>query len=85
MASTKRRVTKTTRRTTTRINYANATNKKWIQTALKNLNKGQLHEELGLSPKTKIPPKMLAKAARSKNPTIRRQAILAETLHRFHK
>lgn len=78
MASKKKTVTRMTK-----ITYATATNKKWIQNALKNLHKGILHEELGLKPKQKIPPKLLAKAARSKNQTIRRQAILAETLNRF--
>lgn len=81
---TARKTGRTTVKKIQKITYGTTTNKKWIQNALKNLHKGQLHEELGLKPKQKIPPKLLAKATKSKNQTIRRQAILAETLNRFH-
>jgi hypothetical protein len=82
MARTRR--AKTTKKRAQTLSYGTSTHKKWIQGALKGLHKGLLHEELGLKPKQKIPSRLLAKAAKSKNPTIRRQAILAETLNRFH-
>ncbi len=46
-------------------------------------HKGKLHRELGISTSKKIPAKRLAKAVRSKNPTIRRDAIRARTMEKW--
>ena len=54
---------------------------KWIDGAIK--NKGALHRELKVPADKKIPEKKLEKAAHSKNPTLKRRAILAETLRSF--
>jgi len=57
--------------------------KKWIQKAIK--KKGALHKELGVPEGKKIPAKKLAKAAKSKNPTLKKRAVLAETLKKLKK
>lgn len=46
--------------------------------------KGKLHRELGISPDKKIPAERLAKAERSENPEIRRDAIRAKTMEGWH-
>jgi hypothetical protein len=56
---------------------------KWIQGAIK--HKGKLHRELGVPEGEKIPAKKMAKAAHSKNPTIRREVNLAKTLKKLRK
>lgn len=55
----------------------------WIKEATK--NKGKLHRELGVKEGEKIPAKKLAKAEKSKNPTIRKEANLARTLKGLKK
>ena len=55
---------------------------KWIQHAIK--KKGALRRELGIPPQHKIPRKLLEKAARSPNKTLKRRAVLALTLRKFH-
>ena len=55
---------------------------KWIQGAIK--HKGALHKELGVPEGKKIPEKKLKKAEKSKNPTLRKRAQLAETLKGMH-
>jgi hypothetical protein len=57
--------------------------KMWIKDATK--NKGKLHRELGVKEGEKIPAKKLAKAEKSKNPTIRKEANLARTLKGLKK
>jgi hypothetical protein len=47
-------------------------------------SKGKLHRELGVKEGTKIPAKRLAKAARSKNPEVKRDAIRAETMKKWN-
>jgi hypothetical protein len=47
--------------------------------------KGKLHRELGIPVEEKIPEGRLASAARSGNPEIRRDAIRAETMKKWHK
>ena len=54
---------------------------KWIQGAIK--QKGALHKELGVPEGKKIPAKKLAKAEHSKNPTLKKRAVLAETLSKL--
>jgi len=54
----------------------------WIAGATK--NKGKLHEKLGVPEGKKIPAKKLAKAEHSKNPTLRKEAVLAKTLKSFN-
>ena len=56
---------------------------KFIQKAIK--HPGKLHRELGVPVGEKIPAKKMAKAAKSKNPTIRKEVTLAKTLKGFHK
>ena len=51
---------------------------KWIKKAIK--HPGALHKELGVPEGKKIPRKKLKKAAKSKNPKLRKRAVLAETL-----
>jgi len=57
--------------------------KKWIQGAIK--HPGALHKQLGVPAGKKIPAAKLSKAAHSKNPTLRKRAVLAETLKKLHK
>ncbi len=57
---------------------------KWIQKATSK-NKGKLHRELGVKEGEKIPAKKLAKAEKSKNPTLRKEATLAKTLKGLKK
>ena len=47
-------------------------------------SKGKLHRELGISEGKKIPVKRLAQAAKSKNPEVRRDAIRAQTMKKWH-
>lgn len=56
----------------------------WIQKAV-GKHKGKLHRELGVKQGEKIPAKKLAKATKSRNPTVRKEAALAKNLKRIHK
>jgi len=58
--------------------------KKWIQKAV-GKHPGKLHRELGVPQGEKIPAKKMAKAAKSKSPTIRKEVALAKTLKGFKK
>lgn len=49
------------------------------------MKKGALHKELGVPEGKKIPEKKLQKAEHSKNPTLKKRAILAETLKKMNK
>lgn len=60
-----------------------AEKKKWIQGAIK--HKGALHKELHVKEGEKIPASKLKKAEHSKNPTLKKRAVLAETLKKMHK
>jgi hypothetical protein len=51
---------------------------------LAGMKKGALHKEMGVKEGEKIPAKKLAKAAHSDNPTLRRRAILAQTMKKWH-
>ena len=55
--------------------------KKWIQGAIQ--HPGALRKSLHVKEEEKIPEKKLIKAAHSKNPTMRRRAVLAETLRKI--
>jgi hypothetical protein len=57
--------------------------KKWISKAIK--HPGALHKELGVPEGKKIPEKKLTKAEHSKNPKLRKRAILAKTLKKIPK
>jgi hypothetical protein len=59
-----------------------AEKKNWIAGAIK--HPGALREKLGVKKGEKIPAKKLAAAKKSKNPTTRKQANLAETLKKMH-
>lgn len=55
-----------------------AKNGNWISGAIK--NKGALHRKLDVPEGEKIPAKKMEKAAKSSNPTTRKQVALAKTL-----
>jgi hypothetical protein len=57
--------------------------KKFIQKM--HMKKGALHRSLGVPEGKKIPEAKIEKAEHSKNPTLRKRAVLAETLKSFHK
>ena len=54
----------------------------WIQKA--HIKKGALHRELGVPAKKKIPEAKLEAASHSKNPKLRKRAVLAKTLKKLH-
>ena len=60
-------------------------NKNWIAGALPRSSKGKLHRALKVPVGKKIPEAKLAKAEKSKNPRIRKEAALAETLKGLRK
>lgn len=63
-----------------------AEKKKWIQKALsKPSSQGALHKELGVPEGKKIPESKIKKAEHSKNPTLRKRAVLAATLKGLRK
>jgi hypothetical protein len=55
----------------------------WIAGATK--NKGGLHRALGIPENKKIPMSMIDEATHSKNPKIRKEAVLAKTLRGMNK
>lgn len=55
--------------------------KMFIQGAIK--HPGALHKELHVPQEKKIPVAKLNKAAHSKNPTLRKRAVLAKTLRKL--
>ncbi len=57
---------------------------KWIQKAVSK-GKGNVHKNLGVPEDKKIPAKKMAKAAKSKNPKIRKEVVLAKTLGKLRK
>lgn len=57
--------------------------KKWIQEM--HMKKGALHKELGVKQGEKIPASKLKKAEHSKSPTLKKRAVLAETLSKLKK
>jgi len=57
--------------------------KNWIKGAIK--HPGALHRKLGVPEGQKIPASKMAAAAKSSNPTTRRQVALAKTLGGMHK
>lgn len=56
---------------------------KWIQKAIK--KPGALRKSLHVKKGENIPEKKLEKAEHSKNPKIKKRAILAKTLRKMHK
>lgn len=56
--------------------------KKFIQKAI--THPGALRAELHVKKGEKIPAKKLEKAAHSKNPTLKKRAVLAKTLKKMH-
>jgi len=56
---------------------------KWIQKAIS--KPGALRKSLHVKKGEKIPEKKLEKAEHSKNPKLRKRAILAKTLKKLHK
>ena len=57
--------------------------KKWIAEAIK--KPGALRKSLHVKEGEKIPAAKLKKAEHSKNPTLKKRAVLAETLKKLHK
>lgn len=60
-----------------------AEKKKWIQEAIK--KPGSLRKSLHVKEGEKIPESKLKKAEHSKNPKMKKRAVLAETLKKMHK
>ena len=60
-----------------------AEKKKWIQGAIK--KPGALRKALHVKKGEKIPEKKLEKAEHSKNPKMKKRAVLAKTLRKLHK
>ncbi len=58
--------------------------KHWIQGAINPAHEGALHRATHTPEDKLITAKKLMKAEHSKNPTLARQARLAETLHKLH-
>lgn len=56
---------------------------KWIQKM--HMKKGALRKELHVPEGEDIPAAKLKKAAHSKNPTLKKRAVLAETLKKLRK
>lgn len=59
-----------------------AEKKKWMQEAF-GKNPGKLHRRLGVAEGKKIPEEKLASAAKSKDPSLRKEVVLARTGKRF--
>lgn len=57
----------------------------WIQKAINPKNKGALRKALKVKKGEKIPESKLKKAEKSKNPTLKKRAFLAETLKSFKR
>ncbi len=55
----------------------------WIKGAIS--HPGALHKSLGVPEGKKIPAGKITKAAHSSNPTLRRRAVLAQTLSHLRK
>lgn len=49
------------------------------------MKKGALHKQLGVKKGKKIPASLLKKAEKSKNPTLKKRAILAETFGKLRR
>lgn len=60
-----------------------AKDKMFIQKAIK--HPGALHKQLGIPMGKKIPEGKLEKATHNKNPTLKKRAVLAETLKGLSK
>ena len=56
---------------------------RWIQEAIK--HKGSLKKALHVKKSEKIPESKLKKAEHSKNPKLRKKAVLAQTLKKIRK
>jgi hypothetical protein len=56
---------------------------KWIQDM--DMKKGALHKEMKVPEGKKIPEKKLVKAEHSKNPLLKKRAVLVKTLEKMHK
>jgi hypothetical protein len=57
----------------------------WIQKAINPSSKGKLRKALGVEGSKDIPAAKLEKATHSKNPTLKKEAVLAETLKGLRK
>jgi hypothetical protein len=57
--------------------------KRWIKNAIK--SPGALHKSLHIKKGEKIPEAKIEKAEHSKNPTLRKRAVLAETLSKMRE
>lgn len=56
----------------------------WIKDAINPAHKGALHKELHVPKGKKIPMSKIKKAEHSKSPLLRKRAVLAATLRKFH-
>jgi hypothetical protein len=55
----------------------------WMKDSVKPANKGKLRSKLGVKGEKDIPIKKLDKAAHSKNPTLKKEAVLAKTFRKY--
>jgi hypothetical protein len=60
-----------------------AEEKNWIAGAIK--HPGSLHKALGVKQGENIPAKKIEKATHSKNPSLKKKAVLAQTLKKIRK
>jgi hypothetical protein len=60
-------------------------NDNWMQGTVKPENKGKLRFKLHVKEGEKIPMKKLEKAAHSKNSTLKKEAVLAETFRKYNR
>jgi hypothetical protein len=69
-----------------RVSMAEKKPKHWVPKAKFHPGgqKGKLHRELGIAEDRPIPPARLAQAAHSKNPEVKRDAIRARTMKKWH-
>lgn len=56
---------------------------KWMEDAIKPSSKGKLHSAMGIPESKKLPAKKLEKETHSKNPTLKKEALLAETFNKY--
>lgn len=57
----------------------------WIRKALPPSSRGKLHKKLDVKKGEKIPASKIEKATKSKSPTLRKKATLAQTLSKLRK
>jgi len=62
-----------------------AADEKWIQKAVPESHKGNLHRALGIPEDQKIPASRIAEATKSDDPHLRRMALLAQNFAKIRR